>query len=295
MSYDYDGMQNLADRTREACEDVSRVAKGIWMGIFPHNGRTFEKFVELKRSYNQVAPEDFAPEEMRLQEVVRISEVEVGDLLLIVEASGQEKRQYGRINRGLRPWMTAREQVEQMSGCNLYLVVGKTAKRLKVVVLRKPGAGWDVDLADLKHSSPHLNMPETIDPAAVTRLVIRVGVYTEVLARLAEHPDFGFWEQSLARAKDFDEEYNTRRAVERDKANREFAPKKAAGEKLNQLAGEEVVRVNSYISNDVRIADWLKTEARLRTYLLGCMVEREWNEYDIDACASALTVLGWNK
>lgn len=285
----------LADQTRNACEDASRVAKAIWMGIFPHNGRTIEKFSELRRSYRQVLPEDYAPEEMRLQEVVRPSEVEVGDLLLIVEATGQEKRQYGRVRSEMRDWMSAREAVTTMASAQLYLVVGKTAKRLKVVVLRKPGAGWDVNLADLKHASPHMNEPETIDPMAASRQVVKVGVYEEVLDRMAQSPEWTFWQNTLGRAAELEQRYTDERMAARKRADEDFAPKKAAGEKLNELAGEEVVRVNSYIGNDVRIAEWLKTEARLRTYLLGCMVERDWNEYEIEACADAMTVLGWNK
>lgn len=285
---------DLYEHFQTVAEDTNRVARAIWTGIFPHNGRTYEQFVELKRSYKTIDISDYAPEEMRLKEVVRISEVEVGDLLMITEASGQEKRQYGRIANGMRPWMSAREAINQVYGYRLAVVAGKTAKRLKVVYVQKPGQQYDTNLADLKYASAHMNTPETIDPAAVTRQIVRLGVYADILDRMAEHPDYTFWANTRARAAELEAHYEDEKAIARNRAEEAFAPKKKAAEKLNQLAGEQVVRP-SYISDRIEIADWLKTEAHLRTYLLGCMVEREWNEYDIEACASALATLGWNK
>lgn len=283
----------LHDELQNVSQDVQRVAGAIWADIFPHRGRTLEQFQAIKRAPGIVHDQDYAPVETRLTEVTETRDVEVGDLLMVFTADGQSMRQYGQVRAQAKPWMSAREIVTTCYGYALNLVVGKTAKRLKVVPVQIPGKGWTVTLGNLKYSSAYMNEPTTMDPSAAKYQVVLLGKYSELVAKMVAHPSFDAWQGMFARASRLSDLYNDVLAEERAAQESEIAPKKRAMETINRLAGETLVEL---WCGRVSMVRWLDGNAkRLQVYLTGLMTTRDISLSESLELNEALRVLGWSE
>lgn len=278
----------MSSYTWPARTRAGQLGMDIWLSLFPHD-ETLTKSVHHR--WNE---SDRPAEEFRLPLVTDTSQVKPGDLILAVTTD-----QYGSNDLNT---MTAREVVKAHESV-VRRVISTTDKTIVVYDLPNvPTGGWGGGWSPEEFGEvPEINAKTTssLRIGATSRKIGLLGSADDLRSRIQAHDDYEAWKDAFAAAVKEAEEGQAKEKRRQEAAEVEGRPKVAAVERINEIAGEELLKVRRGLAREFLYvyADpaWLGHEGRLHTYLVGLTHTKQIGASQGLELEQALKTLGYLK